>query len=374
MNPNTAIVTTTINIPYLLKDYLTQFERFGHTGVDVVVVGDRKSPPGTRAWLAGLDWTGHRWTYLDVDDQEKWHARIPALATLLPWNSIQRRNLGYLCAVERGAEVIISIDDDNHVTDDDFLAGHGIVGRVTELDCARSSDGWANICDLLRTDGHRIVPRGWPQSRRQAQPDWEIVKRTGRVVVNAGLWLGEPDVDAVTRLVTPVEVLGLADDARVPLGLDRGTWCPFNSQNTAFHTDLLGSMYLVVMGVDYRGIRIDRYDDIWMSYVTRAIADHLGDLVAFGRPLVRQDRNPHDHLQDLWGELPGMVLTERLLAVLREVRLSAGTYSECYREIIDELRRAFTKTDIETADREFWNSITTGMTTWLDICEVVTNG
>ncbi|MET7854117.1 hypothetical protein AB0D78_45225 [Streptomyces avermitilis] len=374
MTPRTAVVTTTINIPYLLKDYLTQFSAAGRTDLDVVIVGDRKSPPQTREWLQRLDWAGHRWTYLDVDDQEKWNARVPALGSLLPWNSIQRRNLGYLHAAEQGAEVIISIDDDNHVTEDDFLAGHSIVGTTTEVTCVQTESGWANVCNLLRTDSHRVVPRGWPQRRRQLNDEWTTVRRTGRVVVNAGLWLGEPDVDAVSRLVTPVEVLGLTEDAELPLGLAKGTWCPFNSQNTAFHRDLLASMYLVVMGPRYRGVRIDRYDDIWMSYATRAIADHLGDLVTFGRPLVRQDRNPHDHLHDMWGEMPGMVLTEQLVDALRDIDFTGSTYLDCYRELIDALRSTFTADKAPAEDREFWAAILTGMTTWTDICEEVVLG
>jgi hypothetical protein len=135
--------------------------------------------------------------------------------------------------------------------------------------------------------------------------------------------------------------------------------------------DLLPAAYLVVMGHPYRGTPIGRYDDIWMSYFVKAIADHFGDLIVFGRPLVYQARNQHDILQDLWGEVPGMILTERLVDTLRSARLTGSNYHECYREIIDLLRREYTVPAVDAVDRLFWRQILDGMSTWLDVCEKV---
>ncbi len=42
-----TIVTTTINIPKLLLQYAENARYYGHTNVDFVVIGDRKSPSGT---------------------------------------------------------------------------------------------------------------------------------------------------------------------------------------------------------------------------------------------------------------------------------------------------------------------------------------
>jgi hypothetical protein len=51
------------------------------------------------------------------------------------------------------------------------------------------------------------------------------------VVVNAGLWLGDPDVDAVTRICNDINAEQYTREQSFALA--RGTWCPFNSQNTA---------------------------------------------------------------------------------------------------------------------------------------------
>jgi hypothetical protein len=153
--------------------------------------------------------------------------------------------------------------------------------------------------------------------------------------VNAGFWLGEPDIDAVTRLATPVESVGFPraqNFALVP-----HTWSPFNSQNTALHRDVIPAYFLSPL--------IGRYDDIWASYVVDVIAGHLGDLIAFGHPLVRQDRNPHDWWTDLEHEKAGMQLTDRLVRYLRALTLTGTTYPACFAEVMAGLGRMIESDD-----------------------------
>lgn len=100
-----------------------------------------------------------------------------------------------------------------------------------------------------------------------------------RAVVNAGLWLDDPDVDAITRLCN--DIVATEFDARPAcfcavhclLALTfwsrytrdssyvmaNGTWCPFNSQNTALHRDLIPAYVLSPL--------IGRMDDIWARYI-----------------------------------------------------------------------------------------------------------
>jgi len=51
---------------------------------------------------------------------------------------------------------------------------------------------------------------------------------------------------------------------------------------------------------------VGRYDDIWPSYVVRRIADHLHHRVAYGYPLLFQERNPHNYYTDFDNERMGM--------------------------------------------------------------------
>src|SRR5262249_40468495 len=169
-----------------------------------------------------------------------------------------------------------------------------------------------------------------------------------------------------TNIEEPVNVVGMEPIAGSRIcSLARGTWCPFNSQNTAFDVQTLPAMYLVVMHDFFRGYRIGRLDDIWMSYFLRAIADHLGDSVLYGPPLVVQDRNPHNFTRDLAEELGGYILTEKLVEILRSFKTSAQSYLDAYLDLIYHLRDAAeADTTLEAAEREYFRQVTLGMAAW----------
>ena len=118
----TTIVTTTINIPVLLLEYAQNARRYGHKSLDFVVVGDRKSPPGTADFCKSVP--HYPCVYLDIPAQQEYLRRFPELWTHLRFDSIQRRNIGMLLAYENGADVVITIDDDNFVTNQDFVGLH----------------------------------------------------------------------------------------------------------------------------------------------------------------------------------------------------------------------------------------------------------
>jgi hypothetical protein len=118
--------------------------------------------------------------------------------------------------------------------------------------------------------------------------------------------------------------------------------------------------------LDYvRGYRIGRLDDIWMSYFMRAIADQLGDSVLYGPPLVEQNRNPHNFVRDLSEELPGYVLTEKIVEYLRTYQTAERTYLGAYRHLIDHIRNA-SEADrhLEVPEREYLRSMVLGMAAW----------
>ena len=102
-----AIVLTTINIPRVLEKYIDICRKYDHKDVVFIVVGDRKSPPETSSYLDSLQ--GYEVIYLSIQKQEEWLKKMPAFRDFLPYDSVERRNIGYLYAAEVGADVIISI-------------------------------------------------------------------------------------------------------------------------------------------------------------------------------------------------------------------------------------------------------------------------
>jgi len=365
-----AVVTTTVQAPLFLAAMLENAQAHGHgEQLILVVIGDRKTPPSVADFVSELG-RRHRIDaiYLDVRSQRKLLRRWPALDLFLRYDCIQRRNVGYLQASIEDAEVIISVDDDNFVTDDDFIGHHLAVGRRVEVPVVGHPSGWWNVCQRLTSDPpRRFYHRGYPKSRQ----DWEFgghtVQTAGvRAVANAGLWLETPDVDATAHLEEPINVVGMDTiDGRRTCALAAGTWCPINSQNTAFDASLLPAMYLPVMLDPVRGYRIGRMDDIWMSYFLRAIADAFGDSVLCGPPLVVQKRNPHDHLTDLTQELAGYILTERLIGYLRQFATSEKTYRAAYLDLTYHLRdSAEADPNLDDSQREYLRQLTLGMAAW----------
>ena len=226
-----------------------------------------------------------------------------------------------------GFDVIIAIDDDNFLADDDYVGLHLAALSANEVECIGAKGGWFNCCSLLEeAHGRQFFPRGYPLRQRGSVPTaLSYSKTTERVVVNAGLWLGNPDVDAVTRLAIPSDAVALRRKAS--LALARGTWCPFNSQNTAVHRDVLPAWFMSPY--------VGRFDDIWGSYVALACIEKMGHAVAFGRPLVRQDRNAHDLFRDLDMERLGMVFTDGLCDALRTATLDGADYPSCVAQALN---------------------------------------
>jgi len=361
INPmKTSIVTTTINIPVLLTRYAQNARRYGHSDLDFVVIGDRKSPAGTAEFCKSIE-EYYPTTYLDIPAQRSYLERFPDLWAHLPFDSIQRRNIGILLAYENGSDVIITIDDDNFVMGQDFVGLHSVVGKQSRLPAFSSTSGFFNVCSVLEADhGVEFYHRGYPQAQRWAEAGHFMScspsERT--IAVNAGFWMDNPDIDALTRMERQIVVRGF--NSKWPgsnFSLESGTWSPFNSQNTALMRDVIPAYFL--------SPSIGRYDDIWASYIINRIAEHLGHAISFGEPLVRQERNPHDLWKDLDVERNGMIMTDDFCAALRQVDLRGGTYGDCFGELCEKLPAAWPEnTRWNDSQRQWREKLLEGMRIW----------
>jgi hypothetical protein len=351
-----ALTLTTINIPKVIETYAHNFREHGHDDCAIVVVGDMKSPLETGEYCADVARRLRcRVEYFDVGRQRDYLRRFAALAEHLPYNSFSRRNIGDLYAWEEGATVVVRTDDDNYPTPGtDYLAGHRHVGAVSTLPTIAARTGWYNCCELLEAaHGRPFYPRGFPYPMRWKDAGLERREERARVGLNAGLWLGEPDVDAITRLAEPVEALRVRPDVPDHVMLARGTWCAVNTQNTAYARELIPAAFVSPF--------LGRYDDIWSGYLLRKVMDHLDDRITYGQPLVRQDRNVHDLWKDLEHEMKGNLLTPHLLDVLARKVLKGTSYAACYAELADHL-----EAEIEQ-DRDYFAPVWTGMRIWAEI-------
>lgn len=291
-----AVITTTINVPY----NLTEWRRHMDDDDVVVVAGDRKTPDlKVREFMATLP---GRNFYLSPNAQE---LAYPKVSETMGWNCIQRRNLAVLKAMELGPKTITTIDDDNYPLGDDWFSRLDEYMRPTAQRVTSCESGWFDPGSLCVPS---VVHRGYPLEQRHAPYVSPLVYASSeprRIGVLASLWVGDPDIDAVERIVTNPWVTDVIANAV----LDVGTWAPFNSQATTVVGELAPLLFM------WPGV--GRYDDIWASYLARVIMDARDWHVRYGAPTVKQTRNEHDLIKDLENEMFGMRHNQEVIDILR---------------------------------------------------------
>jgi hypothetical protein len=265
--------------------------------------------------------------YMHPKDQERF-----TVSSKIGWNCIQRRNIALLRAMELNPDYILTIDDDNAPKATNQIA------QLVEImngekryqpSVVSTNTGWYNPGQHCLTDlGRTVVHRGYPLSQRHATPLHTYEHMQPSIGVAAMLWTGEPDIDAMERIVNRPNVTRIYGS----MILMPGTWSPFNTQATMIRGEFAPALFMFP--------HVGRYDDIWASYVYREIADKRGYGAYHGRPAVHQDRNEHDLVADLEAEIFGMRYNERFIDVVRGATRPGndtvlGDLAEIYTNIIE---------------------------------------
>lgn len=354
----TAIVTTTINVPEFLEEYCRDSAEFGRKDLVFIVVGDRKTPAEAEHYCERL---ARKYEfpieYFSLNRQQEYLHDFPELDEYLPYDSVQRRNIGMVYAYEIDCGTVLTVDDDNYLLEPNLLEAHLRVGSEATLKSYSSSTGWLNPCQFLTvTPDFLTYHRGYPIAKRFVETILSEKPATGRVVVNVGMWLGDPDVDAWVRMSVPLEATSWKP--KESFALASNTRAPFNSQQTALARDLIPAYFL--------NPNAGRYDDIWASYILERIADHLGHLVVFGSPIVahRQKRSLASLWRDIEDERMGALLTDEVVVVLQRTKLKSSTYEGCYAEIADSIARCSESDSFSAPKRAYLLEYVRGMQVW----------
>lgn len=354
--PKATVVLTTIFDPVLLHDYYENFKKFGHLDdVEVIVIPDRKTPKEAYTRCEDLAKRGLKCSCPTIEEQEDFLRKVGLPANTIPFNTDNRRNVGFLMAYAAGTDFLVSIDDDNYCQpDEDFLAEHAVVCQdVIMRTVTESATGFLNICDLLEMEKPQpVYPRGFPYAVRHRDEKPHREEQSVHVHVNAGLWLLDADVDAITWLVAKPKAKAFKGESLV---LGSRTWSPVNSQNTAIAREAIPSYYYIRMGYPVSGMPIDRYGDIFSGYFVQACAKNLGAHVRVGSPIAEHKRNSHNYLRDATNEWGGILALEDLLPWLTEQKLSGNSYRECFASLSFAIEDA-----VETFRPPFWTDVTRG--------------
>lgn len=376
--PNATLVLTTIFDPVILDAYFENFDRHEHLHeIEVIVIPDKKTPRAAYETCWRLARQGLRISCPSLEEQECYLRKTGLDDGFIPYNSDNRRNVGFLMALERQPDVLISIDDDNYCLEDkDYFAAHmDVLAGEQQHEVAGTESRFLNACDLLEFKGPRVVyPRGYPYFARHQEPRTRTATSLAKVMINAGLWLRDPDVDAITWLALRPFVRGFRNEAFV---LDASTWCPVNSQNTALRRELIPSYYFVRMGYPVQGIPIDRYGDIFSGYFALACAKRLGGTVRFGMPIADHRRNKHDYLRDASLEWQAIILLEDVLQWLIDARLDGPTCEDAYLSLsygLEDAVEKFKGPQWTDASRGFFHQMAYCMRSWRTACQGIVNG
>jgi hypothetical protein len=354
-----AIVTTTINVPTFLEAYCRDIMEHDRRDVILIVVGDKKTPDEVSGYCKALTSKyGLPTEYYDIERQIAYLRAFPELERHLPFNSVQRRNIGMVRAYQLGADTILTVDDDNYLREPDLLRCHARVGEVLSLPAYHSSTGWFNPCAFLSaTPSIPFYHRGFPLRERWKPAETKTIRRKGKLAVNVGMWLGDPDVDAWVRMALPIDCSAWNGPRSFTLGED--TWAPFNSQQTALAREIIPAYFL--------DPNAGRYDDIWASYTVHRIAGHLGHLISYGSPIVDhiQKRSVASLLRDLSDEQQGASLTDAFVQALKGAPLRASSYADCYSELAEHLSQVLHYgAGLERGSTAFLRTYVKGMRMW----------
>jgi hypothetical protein len=272
-----CICTTTIYPPSKATLAFAHIAR--EDGWELIIAGDKKTPHEAYHALARENKSV---TYLTPEMQDK---LAPELSATIGWNSIQRRNLAFVWAWDAQAEICASVDDDNipHANwGRDLMIGRTVPVKFHETnDCA--FDPLSPFCEHCWHRGYPIQMTG-SRLRNLTHPKISDFAAD----VQADLWNGDPDIDAIYRIVNGVLPVYL-DPQYCPFASNKPA--PFNSQNTFLLRKVLPHYFM--------HIGVGRSDDIWAAFHAQA----QGFKVVFGKPSVTQERNPQDVMKNFEDEM-----------------------------------------------------------------------
>ena len=303
----TSIQSTTEAVK-ILSERIREFNDF-----HLIVVGDEKGP----------------FTYSEEVEFITYQEQLSlnyGIIDFLPANNYARKNIGYLIAMERKSETIYETDDDNYPVDDTWGP------YEKEQDIMQISDTrWFNVYSHFTTN--KIWPRGLPLNQLNKITYKTIDKHPIQSYIQQEIVNGSPDVDAIWRFI---EDKTFTFDNSSSIAMHKGTFCPFNSQNTWWFPEAYPLMYLP----SYCSIRMT---DIWRSFIAQRCLWEMNSRVTFHAPKVKQNRNLHNLNKDFEDEVPGYLMNEKIIEILYELPLQQGEELKitrdnlkiCYQALID---------------------------------------
>ena len=261
--------------------------------------------------------------YLTVVNQVELY---PHFSNVIPYNHFGRKNLGYLFAIDAGAEKIWDFDDDN----DGMVDERQVFGNLAEVcsDAGMFLSEHKAMNPYMHFGVNETISwaRGFPLDLILEKSTYEFqtcrVSEMNNVAVIQSLANKQPDVDGIYRLTrqTPFDFISRPGDNDTPdLIIPTGKYTPFNAQATLWYKRSSSSpenFSLLYLPITVHG----RVADIWRSYFTQWVFHNTNKALVFSKPYVIQDRNVHNYLADFNSEHDLYYKSGILIEILSELK------------------------------------------------------
>ena len=290
----TALITTTVNVPHVLALY-----RKLDPDVRFFVAGDRKTPQAAYDFCDALG----NCVALRPTAQTKWKC-----SELISWDNDSRRDIALLEALQWGADIVVSVDDDMVVCSPDFFER---IETVLTTPYSGLQFGRAGYwCDA----GQFTVPparqRGLPLEC-ETHNDMTFVSGAS-IGALQGIILGVPDTDSLTMYVSKPQVLSATDVLHSGLVMHPEALGVFNSQFSAFRRELAPAFAQFYKWQN-------RNTDIIASVIMRRIMRVNKLYTYFGLPTGYHARTARNPVKEFKAELFGLEQIQSVATVLERM-------------------------------------------------------
>lgn len=236
------------------------------------------------------DWKVAGAIFLSMDDQAALGYRISAH---LPDSNYLRKNIGYLFAIQHGAQVIFDADEKESVIGEDLDSKFDVYlqGRRARRDPIlqfRTLPNRTVVNPFIHFGQKSVWPRGYPlEFVEEIAPDISYSEVfPGKQFIQQGLANGLPDIDSIfynTRRSRNGHISINFDTNAPPVALPHGTMAPCNAFNTLFHSAAFWGLMLPVT-------LSPKAADIVRCYWAQRILWEVGGIMVIYPPtVVRED-------------------------------------------------------------------------------------
>jgi GDP-4-dehydro-6-deoxy-D-mannose reductase len=302
-----------------LSDSIMDFSR-GDGGWCLVVVGGEGTP--------SIDFGENTNAFFLGKEKQSELSLFSEVIELLPWNLMQRKNIGYLFAIMNGAKWIWDFEDETILIDETNLSPPTSGKRVF-------MKSYGAECYTFNPYPHfgatrSIWPRGYPPTLIMSNCEVNLINGTmDDVAVFQSLINSYPDVDGLFRL-THTLPFSFLESSTNSLVIPNGTFSPYNSFAQL-------SMYSAFWGLLLPVSVNSRVSDIWRSYITQRLLWDIGLRIAFTPPQVVRKRYENSPLEVFQEENDIYLKSLELVFFLREWQGTESLFPARYEELYIEL-------------------------------------